>query len=138
MTAWKSGLFDVEAIKAEPPVDLACCLCCPCATSAMAQSLDDESPCVFNCCCMPLAASRRGIRKQYNIEGSWLWDMLTSCVCCCLASRQLMHEVKYRKGIEGPVDVAGIAKKSFNEVKDAAIAAKDDVAKPPAEVKAPE
>lgn len=49
-----------------------------------------------------------------------------------------MHEVKYRKGIEGPVDVAGIAKKSFNEVKDAAIAAKDDVAKPPAEVKAPE
>ena len=117
---WESSLFNIEDIKKEPKLDLACAFCCPCFTSALSRTKNDNSSLCFNFCCMTTAASRNVMRTKNGIRGSWLSDAFCSFFCPCFVSRQMLHEAKVMNFETGPVDIKGPLRQSMDDFLDEA------------------
>lgn len=78
--------------------------CCSCCAIAQARTYVDNSPPIFNFCCMSHVTERWLIRSAYGIPGDACADCYTSFFCPCCAANQAYQTAKERGN---PVDNGG-------------------------------
>merc|ERR1712224_17756 len=74
-----------------------CCyaFCCPWCANATARTEYDGSNWLFNCFCVTPCLVRSILREgPFNINGTWIGDVLTSCCCMHCAIAQQLRQVR--------------------------------------------
>jgi Cys-rich protein (TIGR01571 family) len=82
---WEIGLCEIG----DPSLCLLSFIAPPCG-AAVARHYLDQSPILFNICCLNPIAARWLIRTAYNINGDDVDDMCVGVFCPCCSINQVL------------------------------------------------
>lgn len=98
------GSFKIEICEVGECESCMFSYCCSCCAIAQARTYVDNSPPIYNFCCLNHVVERWLIRSAYNIPGDACADCYTSVFCPCCVANQAYQTAKDR-GV--PVDNGG-------------------------------
>lgn len=88
---WTVGLCEIGTC-----TDCLLSFICPQIATAYARSYMDDSPLLFNICCLNPVAARWMIRTAYEINGDENDDICVGCCCICCSVNQMLQTSKKR------------------------------------------